>query len=47
MLGIKSNREPVKGVFAKKLREQISCACPKNAQIQKQALANISEEAKK
>lgn len=24
MLGIKSNREPIKGVFAKKLREQIS-----------------------
>lgn len=26
MLGIKSNRKPVKGVFADKLREQISAA---------------------
>lgn len=47
MLGVKSNREPIKGVFAKKLREQISCVCPKTAQTQGQALANISEEKKK
>ena len=47
MLGVKSNREPIKGVFAKKLREQISCVCPKTSQTQGQSFVNISEEVKK
>lgn len=47
MLGIKSNREPIKGVFAKKLREQISCDSSKTPQTQGQAHANTSDEMKK
>ena len=46
MLGIKSNREPIKGVFAKKLREQISCADPKVAQTQGQTHSNTFDEVK-
>ena len=42
MLGIKSNREPIKGVFAKKLREQISCASQKATQTQGQDCAKIT-----
>jgi hypothetical protein len=47
MLGIKSNREPIKGVFAKKLREQISCDSSKTTQTQVQVHANTSDEMKK
>lgn len=46
MLGIKSNREPIKGVFAKKLREQISCEF-ETPQTQGQVHANTSDEMKK
>ncbi len=27
MLGVKSNRESIKGAFAKKLREELAAAC--------------------
>jgi hypothetical protein len=45
MLGIKSNREPIKGAFAKKLREQIS-SCRKETSSSKGQTqqANTSEK---
>lgn len=47
MLGIKSNREPVKGDFAKKLREQISSGSPKAVPSQRQAKVVPTEELEK
>lgn len=44
MLGMKSNREPIKGAFAKKLREQISSCRTASAYSKGQAQANTSEK---
>ena len=47
MLGVKSNRETIKGVFADKLREQISAARTEPQSNKAQALTKTSKEAKK
>lgn len=47
MLGVKSNRKPIKGVFAKKLREEISVCRGKSSSDKGQVQANSSKELKK
>lgn len=44
MLGMKSNRGPIKGAFAKKLREQISSCRTESASGKGQTQANTSEK---
>ena len=44
MLGMKSNREPIKGAFAKKLRKEISSCRTESASSKGQAQANSSEK---
>ena len=47
MLGVKSNRKPIKGAFARKLREQINSGCGKSASDKGQSQADTSNELKK
>lgn len=47
MLGVKSNRDSIKGVFADKLREQISAAITESKTDKVQAQTKTSEESKK
>lgn len=47
MLGMKSNRGPVKGVFAEKLREQITITQTERQAAQVQAKSKSSAESKK
>lgn len=47
MLGVKSNRESIKGVFADKLREQISAARTEPQTNNAQAQAKSSKGSKK
>lgn len=47
MLGVKSNRDSIKGVFADKLREQISVAHTESQTDNVQTQAKTSEESKK
>jgi hypothetical protein len=42
MLGMKSNRGPIKGTFAKKLREQISSCRTESLSIKGQTQADTS-----
>ena len=47
MLGVKSNRQSIKGVFADKLREQISATRTEPQSDKAQAQTNTPKEAKK
>ena len=47
MLGIKSNRSTIKGVFADKLREEISAIHMGPKTDKQQAVLKTSEESKK
>ena len=47
MLGVKSNRGPVRGAFAEKLREEIAIALKERQAEKAQTQAKASEELKK
>ena len=47
MLGVKSNRNPIKGAFADKLREEIAIAQMERQANQAQVQAKASEDSKK
>lgn len=47
MLGIKTNRDSVKGVFADRLREEIAAAQAESYKDKGQILAKSSEEQKR
>jgi hypothetical protein len=47
MLGVKSNREPIRGAFAAKVREQIAAARTEPQKDQEKVHAKASEESRK